>query len=210
MSPPLAQLELFRRVLRIIDQNVGAARKLEQRLVKFRNARFVISGVHNDTGGRFEAKAQAILRVIQPAGCHSRVVQSEAVATRHFGKLAPRGHRTKIHREVGISHLCLKDALQALGADEFRTKAMEAERIAGRIEGCKERDSLYVVPMVVRDKNIRVNAFSGPFRLRRPAIAQHTKPSTTIQNYASAIGSRQFDARRIAAIPPRRAVNRRG
>ena len=94
----------------------------------------------------------------------------------------------------------LEDPFEAIAAEKFGTKAIEVEAIAGRVEGGEKRDALDVVPVIVADEDVGLE--SGRGRRLRPAAAEHTNAGATVEDEASAVGSKQLKTRRIAAIAP--------
>ena len=106
-----------------------------------------------------------------------------------------------------MSHLRFEHLLQTVGPEEFRPKTVKVEAIAFGVKRRKKRKSLNMIPMVVRDKNMR---FGGLGSVRtHPAVSQHAKAGSAVQDKLRAVGRQQFQARRVSAIAPRRRVYRR-
>ena len=61
--------------------------------------------------------------------------------------------------------------------------------------------------MVVSNEDMRFRGAAGGWG--SSAIAQHAQAGAAIENELRAIGSDQFEARRVSAVAPRRGVNRR-
>src|SRR5439155_2028463 len=61
------RLELLGCKLRVVNEYVRTGSQFPQTLVHFRVAGLVVRGISNRTGRRLDSKAQAALRVIQPA-----------------------------------------------------------------------------------------------------------------------------------------------
>ena len=71
----------------------------------------------------------------------------------------------------------------------------------------KERDALYVVPVVMRHKNV---GFDGVAAIcARPAVAQHAHARAAIQDKTRAVRRGQFEARRVTTVAPGVALQRR-
>src|ERR1700723_2440078 len=60
--------KLLRRVLRVVDQHVGALRKLAQVVVELRHTGFVVRGIDDRADRRVQTVSQAALRMVQPSG----------------------------------------------------------------------------------------------------------------------------------------------
>ncbi len=130
MSPSFAiGGQLFGGKLGVVDENIGSGGELPQTLVELWIARFVVRGIHNGSDRSLNSKAETPLRVMQPPRCNSRAGKLELVATADFCKLAPCRHRSEIHGKIGIRHLRLKDALQAVSAQVLRTKTIEVQPV---------------------------------------------------------------------------------
>ena len=71
----------------------------------------------------------------------------------------------------------------------------------------EEREALDVIPVIVGDQDVRVDAFVA--LLCRPAIAEHAQTGATIENELRAVGSDKLKARRIPAVAPGVALRRR-
>src|SRR5437016_3585217 len=76
-----------------------------------------------------------------------------------------------------------------------------------RIQRRKKWNPLDMIPVIVRDQDVRLRSFSA---IRRgPTAPQHAQPRAAIQNKLRAVRSDQLQTRRIAAVAPRRRVYRR-
>ena len=84
-----------------------------------------------------------------------------------------------------MRHLRFKHALQAVVAQKFRAETIKVELAARGIERREKGNALDVVPMVVRDEDMR---FQGRVcRLRGPSSAQHAQPGAAVQNERRAV-----------------------
>src|SRR6266478_9205049 len=120
MAPTAAGAgELLRRVLSVVDENVGASGELAKALIELGVARLIIGGIDDRAGGRVDAKAQAALRVVEPAGSDFVFADLEGVAAGDFLELALGGHGGHIHGEIGDGHLRFEDLLETVAAEKF-------------------------------------------------------------------------------------------
>src|SRR6266446_2767543 len=76
-----------------------------------------------------------------------------------------------------------------------------------RIKRRKKRNALDVVPVVVRNKNMRLRGSS--LARRGAAVPQHAQTCAAIQNKLRAIRCNQLQARRVSAVAPCRRIHRR-
>ena len=73
MSPSLARRgQLFGGKLRVVDKNVRSLGKFQQALIQLWIARLIVGGIDNGSGGGLKSKAEASLRMVQPARRHAR------------------------------------------------------------------------------------------------------------------------------------------
>ena len=98
-----------------------------------------------------------------------------------------------------MSHLRFKHALQTVAAQEFRAKAIKMEAILWRVKRRKKWQPLNVVPVIVRDENIRADGIVAV----RQLLAQHAQAGSAIQDKLRAVGRGQFKARRVPGVEPR-------
>ena len=71
VSPALfARGIFFRKILRVVDQQVSAFSQLADAFIKHRIARLIVRGVNNDLALGFHAEAKAALRMVEPHGLH--------------------------------------------------------------------------------------------------------------------------------------------
>src|SRR5208282_1346060 len=103
---------------------------------------------------------------------------------------------------------------QAVPSKILRLEAIEVETVLCLEKRVEKRDSLNVVPMIVGHENVRFNsAVPAPFR--PPAVeslqvvAQHAQAGAAIENEVRAAGNFQLKARRVSAIAPCIALQRR-
>jgi len=207
MAPSLARRrQQFGSKLRVVDKDIRARGKFQQTFVQLRIARLVVRRVHNGAGGSLKSKAEAPLRMMQPARRYLRARHANLVPAAHFGKFPLRAHRVQVHREIRIRHLRFKHALQAARAQILRPETVKMEAVLFRVQGREKRDALDVIPVIVRHKNVRLVLLS--FLRRFQMTAEHAQPGSAIQNDACPRGSGQLDASRVAAVAPRGLVHR--
>ena len=82
----------------------------------------------------------------------------------------------------------------------FRLESIEMKTILRLEERMKKRDALNVIPVVMRDQDVSVDAAIA-MKLRQ-AVAKHPEPGAAIENEMGAIRSRDFDAGSVAAVAP--------
>src|SRR6266849_6268604 len=120
MAPAAASAgELLGRVLRVVDEDVGAGGELAKALIELGVAGLIIGGIDDRARWRVDAKAQAALRVVEPTGSDFVLADLEGVAAGDFLELALGGHGRHIHGEIGDGHLRFEDLLEAVAAEKF-------------------------------------------------------------------------------------------
>src|SRR5271154_1179998 len=122
-------------------------------------------------------------------------------------KFAGRGHQADFHRKVRFGELRFKHSSKTFGAEVFRLETIEVEAILRLKKRIEEWNALNVVPVVMRNKNVRFDAMA-PVRLR-PTVAEHSQSRAAVQNKSRTVGSYKFQTRRIAAVAPCVALKRR-
>src|SRR5579872_677606 len=207
MSPAAMRGELLGRVLRVVDEDVGASGEVAQGGIEVRFTRLVVGGIDDRASGRLEAEAEATLRMIEPARHDARIANREGIAAGDFAELALRRHGAQIHREVRVSHLRLEDALQAVAAEEIGPEAIEVKGVLRGVKRSKKRDALNMIPMIVGDEDMRADGVLT--RRGGPAVAEHAEAGAAIEDEAGAVRSNQFKAGSVAAVTKGDTVHRR-
>lgn len=116
MSPALfAGGIFFRKILRVVNEQVSAVSQFADALIKHGIAGLVVRGVNNDFTLRFHAEAQTALRMVKPHGLNGAAFKLGAAFV-DSAKLAVRGHITHVHGEIRVGHLFFKSLLQTAGA----------------------------------------------------------------------------------------------
>src|SRR6266699_1036794 len=119
MSPALSRrFELFRCKLRVVNEDVRTRRQFAQAPVQFRVARLVVRGVRHDPRRRLDSKAQAALRMIQPARHDLVLPDRKRIAAVHFLELSLGAHRRHVHGKIGQRHLRFENLF--LGRDSLK------------------------------------------------------------------------------------------
>src|SRR5271169_2618399 len=80
----------------------------------------------------------------------------ETLASVQFAEFPPRTHGGKIDGEIRQRHLRLKNLPQRIPAKKLRPETVELEFILFHIKRREKRKSLDMVPVVVRDENVRL------------------------------------------------------
>ena len=199
VSPTLfARGIFFRKILRVVNEQVGTFSQLADALIKHGIARLVVRGVNNDLAFSFHAEAQAALRMVEPHGLDGTAFKLGAAFV-DSTELAMRGHITHVDREIWVGHLLFKSLLQATGA-AGRVKNERALAIV--IQRREKRDALDVVPVKVREKNVRVDGMavlSISSVLLGKLFAQVAESSAAIKNVDVPIYA-DFNTGGIAAV----------
>jgi hypothetical protein len=197
VSPAAAgRFILFGKILRIVDKYVGAFSELAHVLVKQVVARFVIGGIDQHSFRSLDTESEAALRMMEPFRLQGAVIELH-LAFFDAEELAFRGHLAHVHREVGIGHLAFDRVLQAAIA----AGGMEVERVpVVLVERAEERDTLDVVPMEMRDEDVRLYGRLGRVRELGEMLAENTKSGTAVENEQTA-GDAYLDAGGVAAVP---------
>ena len=177
VSPTLfARSVFFRKILGVVDEQVGAFSQLADAFIKDRISRFVIRGVNNGLAFGFHAEAQAALRMVEPHGLHGAAFQRGAAFV-DITELAVRGHVTHVYGEIWVGHLLFQRLLQTARA---AGRVKDERALAVVIQRRKKRDALDVVPVKVRKKNVRVDGVAIPFL--GEMLAQVAESGAAIKN----------------------------
>src|SRR5262249_25901126 len=156
-------------------------------------ARLVVSGIDHHTVLGFDTETEAALRMIEPLGVDHAIVESQA-AFLDVAKLAACRHLIHVHRKIWIRHLFFERALEPARP----AGGMKDERTAlALIQRREEGNALNVVPMKVREENVRVERLAVGFLLQ--LLAQIAKPGATVKDVDVPIDA-HFHAGSIAAI----------
>src|SRR5581483_9462045 len=152
MSPASAASGiLLRQILGIVDQNVGAFRKLAYSLVESGIARLIIGGIHHYTLFSLNAKSQASLGMIEPCRLDTDAVLHVETAVLDIAEIAPSPHLVEIYREIWRGHLVRHYLLKA----SRPARGMKEELALGAlIERAEKGHPLDVVPVKMRDKDV--------------------------------------------------------
>src|SRR6185312_3925210 len=120
--------------------------------------------------------------MMEPFGLNGAVVEVHA-AFFNAEELAFRGHLAHVHRKVGIGHLAFNRILQTAIA----AGGMEVERVAViLVKRAEERNSLNMVPMEMRDENVRLYGCLGRVRELGEMLAENAKSGTAVENKQTA------------------------
>src|SRR5579864_1092571 len=91
---------VFGKILRVVDQYVGAFRQLANAFVEFRISRLVVGGVHKYAIFRLNAESKAALRMVQPLSLDSDSVFHVEAAVLYVVEVAAGAHLIQVDREV--------------------------------------------------------------------------------------------------------------
>jgi hypothetical protein len=118
--------------------------------------------------------------MIQPARRHLVFTDVKAIAAIHFLKFAFGIHRRHVYWKIRQRHLRLKYLLQTVPAQVFRAETVKVKMIFFVIQRRKKRNSLDVIPVIMRYEDVRLRRL---LRVgRSPAAAQHPQSSPAVQN----------------------------
>src|SRR5579872_5694781 len=184
---------LFRKVLRVIDEQVGAFGELAYVLVEDRMSGFVIRRVHDDLIIGLNAEAQAALRMVQPHRLDHAIIERDAVFF-DVVEVAMRGHLAHIDGEVGVAHLLFDRALQATAAAR-RVKEEIIVRIG--IQRSEERDALNMIPVEMGKKDVRMHRLFAVFL--QQLFAQIPESGAAVEDIDLPVDT-DFDAGGVAPI----------
>jgi len=199
--------ELLGGILGVVNEDVGAVGELAEIVVEFGDAGLVVGGVNDRADGRLNAEAEAALGMIEPGGADSRAVDFKLVAAGDFAEVARGGHGADVHGKVGAGELSLEDLAEAIGAKGLGLKTIEVEAVLRFKKRVEEGNALDVVPVVVGDEDVGLDAAAAEFFA--PVVAEHAQAGAAIENEFGVVGGGQFEARRVAAEAPGIALERR-
>ena len=201
MAPTLPRgRELLGRVLRVVDQDVCAAGELPEIRVEFRRARLVVRRIDDGTRRRVQPIAKAALWVVEPCGRYLRSFNVPLLAAGNLAEFAFGAHRGDVDRKIGLGELRFEHLAQAVWAEVLRLKAEEMKSIPRVEEGVEKRNTLNVIPVVVRHQHLCLNP--GVVAGLQPLVAEHPQSRAAIEDESRAIRSGKLEARRVPAIAP--------
>src|SRR5258708_11122607 len=145
--------QLFRSILRVVDENVRALGKFKQLFIELRIAGFVVGGIDNGAAGSFDAVTKAALRVIDEARGNFIFSDDESVAAADLHEFFFGGHGRHVDRKIGSSHLGFKNLFQAVAAKMLGAETVEVEGIVFTINRTEKRYALNSIPLVSGDFN---------------------------------------------------------
>ncbi len=129
----------------------------------------------------------------------------EDVAAFDFLEFSLGAHGGEIDGEIRKRHLRFKNLLETVASEKFGAKAIEVKFVGFRVERREKGNSLDVIPVVVRDEDVRFRAVarggSGP------AGAERAKSGAAIEDDDAAVGRNEFEAGRVAAVAPSGGVH---
>ena len=102
--------------------------------------------------------------MIQPARGHARSMNLELLTAADFAEFATRGKHAQVHGEIRTSHLRFQDLAQAIAPKIFRFETVKVKAVLLLEERMKERNSLNVIPVIMRHQDVRVNPPMPPHR----------------------------------------------
>ena len=204
---------LGRRVLAVVDQQVGAGDKftvalvprmhvsqhLAERLAEApRRARMALMvgrvDQHHPVG--LDPVTERQRRVVQVTGCHPRLVNHET-ALDQVVVTQRRAHRIEVDREIGVLHLP--------GQRFPQRRAKAARRIhvplVGPVEQrCEERETLDMVPVGMADEDVAAQRRRA---LRLQGVAQDADSRSGVEYQLCPVAGAHFHARGVAAVTHR-------
>src|ERR1700677_2090300 len=109
--------------------------------------------------------------MIQGLGCNFRSVDIPGLARRDFVEFAGSGHHGDVYGKIRAGKLGLEDLLQTVRTKILRLKAIKLKTILRFEKGTKEGNALDVIPVVMGNENVGLDAVA--VLARRKTIAQH-------------------------------------
>src|SRR5579864_9646548 len=195
MSPATASsFVLFGKILRIVDQNVGAFSQLAHGFVEVGITGFIIRCVDQHAFFGFEAKSHAALRVVEPCGLDLDAVAHGQASIFDIVEVALGFHLVEVDRKIGRSHLLGKNLLQPALAPEGVKDKLAAGTV---VERPKKGHALDVVPMEMRNEDMRGEAPVAELALQ--FVPQHAESGAAVKNI-NLIAQAHFDAGGVASI----------
>ena len=141
--------------------------------------------------------------MVQPHGLHDGVVKRDAVFL-DIVKIAVRRHFRHVHREIRVRHLLFDGALQAAAA---AGGVKEEVIVPALVQRPEEGDALDVVPVKMRDEDVRVDGLAAEFGAQR--LAQIAEAGAAIEHVDAAVDP-HLDAGGVAPVTHVLGLRRRG
>ena len=192
--PPAGVLLVFRPVvLRVEDEHVGVAHKINHRAVITAGARFGVGKKGDESIGRKQPVADADAGMIRALRAHEHGADGE-VEVLEFLDFDVARQLVKRHGKVGAFHLAGERG------DETLARAFAAENpqaAAGIVNRPEERQALDVIPMRVREEQRQVQRLFFEFLEQR--LSQRPQTGAGIED-DNVIAVADFDAGGVAAI----------
>ncbi len=184
----------FGKILRVVDQDVGAFGELAHGLVEVRVAGFVVGGVDQNAFFGFEAESHASLRMIQPRGFDPGAIGHGQASIVDVVEVELRLDLVEVDGEIRRGHLFGHYLLETTRA----TGRVEYELAAGVfIQRPEKRHALNVVPVEMRNKNVRGERVLGELAFQ--FAPQHAESRAAVED-VDLISDAHFHAGGIASV----------
>src|SRR5215469_126993 len=151
--PPAASASLvfLREILRVVHQNISASGQLADVLIEQGVPWFIVSCVDEHPLLGLEAVPHAPLRMVEPRGFERHLLQAH-LAFFNLIEIALCLHLGGVNRKIWGGHLLLNHSLQA--ACPIRCVEQKTT-LSLIIERPEERNTLDVIPMKMRNEDVR-------------------------------------------------------
>ena len=209
VPPGFLRRILLGRVLRVVDHEIRIghefrvpaiafvqdrldAPRLRARAPEFVGERLMIHQVHHCHAVSFDSVAHRHGRVIEKL----RRNPNAADRVDAFGQVVVRDRcrqLIQVDGEIGELHLAGQDVMQRTAA---AFGAIDCDGVPFDKGRSEERKTLNVIPVRMAEENVRVDGFLA---LRHQLGGQPARTGAAVENKKIAVGSRQLDARGVAA-----------
>lgn len=170
---------LLRGVLRVVDQQVGTARELQEPVV---DPPFVVLGVGRVDYGLaalIDAEREDPLRMIASRVRHENsaaraVIDLHRLGIAQVAKRHPRAHRSQVDWEVRMVHLTCEGLFER---SRHVVAAIQVEHVARHERGLEERETLDVVPVHVAEEHV-----SFERHLAKELLPEESQPRAAVED----------------------------
>jgi hypothetical protein len=191
---PAGMLLVFRPVvLRVEDEHVSVAHKVNHFVVVATGARFGVGKKGDEAVGRKQPVADTDARMVRALRTHEHGADGE-VEVLEFLDFDVAGQFVERHGKVGAFHLAGERGDESLARAFAAKNPQLAARIVNRPE---KRQSLNVIPMCVCEEQRKIQRLA--FELLEQRLPQRAQAGSRVED-DDVVTAADFDARGVAAI----------
>ncbi|MNT23866.1 hypothetical protein D3C72_1593070 [compost metagenome] len=159
--------------------------------------RFMVAAEKQRGAAAVDAVAEVDDGMVHFRAAHARAAHVDGFAGRQGAVLDAGRHGRFADGKIAALQLHCHHVLDAAPADAVKG-AMQAHAVAGHEQGREHGQAVDVVPVAVRDEDVRVDGLA-----RRQLLCQRKDAAARIENDQAIVVGARFDARGVAAVARR-------